>query len=236
MAVNLANLVAWYDLDDATDAHTNGIDLTNSGGVTFPALKVGNGANFVRASSQSLGLSTYNANLNLGTGDWTIAFWFRRTTTATFPQLMGMGWDETPLATKALYTIYARSDNNRFEFQWYNGGYLALPITTLTLANSTWYFAVVKRSGTTITASINARAHTASTTGGLQATTDGTFALGRGNFTAGSYFDGDLDSVGFWKGYAITNAEEDELYNSGNGVSYADIAGAPVSSGFFNFF
>lgn len=231
MAVNTANLVAWYDLENANDSHTNAINLTNSNGVTFPGGKVGNGGTFASASSQSLGLSTYNSNLNLGTGDWSIAFWFNRTTAASFPQIMGMGWDETPLASKALYTIYARSDNNRFDFQWYNGGYQSLQLTTMTISNSTWYFVLVKRSGSTITLSVNARAFSTSTTGGFQTTTDGTFALGRGNFTAGSYLNGQLDSVGFWKGYALSNAEEDELYNSGNGVSYIDIA--PPMSNFF---
>ena len=40
------NLVAWYELEDATDSHTGGYDLTNDDSVTFTSGKNGNAGTF----------------------------------------------------------------------------------------------------------------------------------------------------------------------------------------------
>jgi len=54
---------------------------------------------------------------------------------------------------------------------------------------------------------------------------------GRTNTNFGNNFqptdNGPIDSYGFWN-RRLTDAERDELYNSGNGVSYADISESTI--------
>jgi hypothetical protein len=233
MAVDLTNLVAWHDLENATDASGNGRDLTNNNTVTFTTGKVDNAGTFAKASSQWLSRA-YEADLNISGGDFTVAGWVNRSSGGTFQHVVGMGWDET-LANN-LYVITLRSDNNRFLLQWYNGGYQSIELTTTTISNGTWYFFCLRRSGSTMSIGVN-NGTPATAAGTLQTITAGTFGIGRGGSGASAYLDGQVDSLGIWKGYALTDTEVTELYNGGNGVKRSDIGGAtPLPSGFLSFF
>lgn len=218
MSINTANLVAFYNLENANDDSGNGRNLTNNNTATFTSAKIVNGATLVRASSQWLSLLS-DTSLNLGGSDWTICLWVNRSASGNFEQPIGCGWDETPLTTKSSYTLYTRSDNNRFAFQWYNAGYKELQLTTTTISNGTWYFVCIRGTGGNIYLSVNAGTP-ASTAGSLQTTSGGTFGIGRGGATGTAYFGGQIDAVGIWKGYSLSDSEVTELYNGGAGLQF----------------
>lgn len=220
MAIPTTNLVAFYNLENANDDYVNGYNLTNNNTATFTSAKIINGGTFVKTSSQYLSRS-YTADLNIGGGDFTVAGWAKRSSDV-YMDVMGMGWDE--VTANLLYAINMRDSGqgvspNRFSFQWHDGSYRILQDNAVTITNNVWYFFCVRRSGTTISLSVNNNTPV-TTTGTLKTTTAGTFCIGRTGGGSGGYMNGQADAIGIWKGYALSDAEVTELYNSGTGQQY----------------
>lgn len=80
-----------------------------------------------------------------------------------------------------------------------------------------------------IAVSVNAETWQTASTTGTPATSASSFDIGIGGYTAG-YFDGRVDSFGFWK--KIPSQEElTWLYNSGNGRIYSDLIASDALAG-----
>jgi hypothetical protein len=214
MAINTANLSAFYNLENANDNSGTGLNLTNNNTVTFSAAKIINGGNF-NGSNQYLS-RTYTAALNLGTGDWTVGGWFYGDTFASRDYHMtGMGWDD--IAANHLYAIVI-TGGSTLRLQWYNAGVKTL-VHGATINTSTWYFVCARNISGTMSLSLNAGTPV-TTAGTLQSTSAGGFAIGLGGPAAGAFWDGQLDAWGYWKGYALSDAEVIEWYNGGTGQQF----------------
>ncbi len=214
MAINTANLSAFYNLENANDDSGAGLNLTNNNTVTFSAAKIINGGNF-NGSNQSL-TRAYTAALNLGTGDWTVAGWFNGSSFGGGDKHMtGMGWDGTVAAH--LYAIVI-TGGSTLRLQWYNGGVKTLVHGT-SISTGTWYFVCARNISGTMSLSLNAGTPV-TTAGTLQSTSAGGFGVGIGGPAAGAFWNGQLDAWGYWKGYAFSDAEVTELYNGGTGQQF----------------
>ncbi|KKM75735.1 hypothetical protein LCGC14_1387300, partial [marine sediment metagenome] len=91
-------------------------------------------------------------------------------------------------------------------------------------ALATWYLIIVwhDKAANTINIQVNdGTVDSSAWANGTNSTFNGATELGRRSWSgAGTYFDGLLDSVSFWKGRVLTSAERTELYNGGAGLDY----------------
>lgn len=213
------NLVSWWSLDEASgtryDSHgTN--HLTDNNTVGSATGKVGNAASFVAANSESLSIVD-NASLSMGAGvRLTIAAWVHATSLA---------FENNIVAKRTGHLeYYLRVRNNRFDFEVSATG--ATPVYTVVGANTittgVWYFVVAGYDGTNLFLSINDGA--LRTTAYIGDIFDGTSSFVVGSRGTNDYWTGEIDEVAIWK-RALSSAEITELYNSGAGVSYANISG-----------
>jgi hypothetical protein len=219
------NLISFWELDDANDdvvASAN--DLTNNNVVTFVTGKVGNAANFVRASSQSLS-DADTASLSTGDIDFTICAWARFTSHVGLDIGLVGRWDAS---SQQEYFLGLPNGNPPTFYVSTTGGDAVSIGSAATVTTATWYFIVVWHDsvGNTINIQVdNGTADGVSHSGGVY---DSTAAFRLGTNGGSSWFlDGDLDQVGFWK-RVLTSDERTYLYNSGAGRSYADLTSGSV--------
>ena len=62
-------------------------------------------------------------------------------------------------------------------------------------------------------------------TSGPLATTSAPFHIGSMAHVFGTFLDGRVDSITFWKGYVPTSSEQSELWNGGDGLDYDAFGG-----------
>jgi len=215
----LANLSAYWKLENLVDSTPNGNNLTNSGGTTFAAGKVNNASNFVAASSQNLNIVD-NAYLSFGDIDFAIDGWVKLTdklgTYAIVGKWAGGGERE--------YLIrYNPSTVDRFSFYISNDGTAVLTVDADNFGSPTagvWYYFYAYYDSVNNIAGIsinNGTANTKSQTGGAY---DGTqpFRIGADGGVV-SYMNGMIDEVGVWK-RLLTPIELATRYNGGAGNTY----------------
>lgn len=212
-------LLAWYDFEDGstwTDATGNGNTLTELGTVTAVAGKIDNAADFGTSGSNALDLAGSSAVLDIfGTNNWALVWWFKLTTLSGPPSPFGRGseagsgWVAVDCDASALRLIT-------------NFGAGISVASAGSLSTGNWFMGHIYRDGATCGVSVNAG-------------TPGTMSPGTANDNGGLFrmgyrsggFDGYplrglLDSFGFWN-RTLTPEEVTALYNSGNGLSYADL-------------
>lgn len=214
------SLVAYWSLSDLTDSHGSNT-LTNNNTATFTTGKVGNAANFARASSQYLSIAD-NAALSMGDIDFTIACWVQIGVSQTNSAIAGK-W-----GTVGEYLLLYVS--NRFYFSVRN---LANSATANAAANtlgapstSTWYYIVAQHDSVNNLVKIKVNngawdsvAHSGGVRDGIES-----FAIGAYHTPSG-FWDGLVDELAIWK-RCLSDAEITDLYNGGSGRDYAYIAGA----------
>lgn len=222
------NLVAYYSLEDTSDATGNGNTLTNSGSTTFTTGHVGNAADFgTTNTSKGLYIDSNDAVIGYtqyGTA-WTIQTWI---------YLQGAG-------TRTMQGVQVQSGSNqRRNHQLYcdssNGlrinffGNSGFDISTgFTITTATWTHIIMSYNGTRFQVVVNDGTPFTSTRSVAPSSTAslGGFSIGntrQGGVWGGNWFESKVDEVGVWQ-REITAAEITELYNAGAGLSYADITG-----------
>jgi hypothetical protein len=185
------------------------------------------GALFVAASSQFASL-TNMSSLQVGnTDDFTIAGWANMVSAA------------------ATGTLCAKGDasNNSEYFLFYNAGVgwrfrVHSVASSATVSNTTggvrtggmWDFIVAwhDQAANTINIAINGGATDSASKGAISITAStGSFRMGstQTGGVNGSFFDGRLDCVGFWKGRVLSADDRTRLYNGGVGMAYRDLDG-----------
>lgn len=207
----LVDLVAYWKMDDVTDAH-GANDLSNNNGVSFASAgKLGNCATLVATSTQSLSI-TDNADLSVGDIDFSVAFWAKFNTSITVGnESLIFKW----AGSTDEYRIYREASNTRFNV----GTSSDAVATTGGLSTSVWYYfiAIHDSVANTIQLWINNTITNGpiSYSGGA---TDGnsSFVIGNGGF---GFLDGAIDEVGFWK-KALSIDDRADLYNDGTGLTY----------------
>lgn len=218
------NLVAYWSLEDATDA-VGSLDLTNNNSVTFDTGIVGDGAVFASASSQSLSHAS-DTTLVMGDVDFSISMWVYLETRTDYQTFIAK---DNGGSTYEYSVRYDRFGSNRFQFLISNDGTAEqtwVAASTFGIPpEATWCFLVCRHDATANEISICVNDGTVETTshsGGAYAGS-ATFYVG----DAGGYFylNGMLDEIGIWK-RVLSDAEVTELYNSGSGRDYAYISGS----------
>ncbi len=221
-----SNLISYWSLQEAAAAasradfvgQTNNLTDSNSVGQTAGVPLYA--ASFVRASSKSLTLAN-NANIQTGDIDFTFNTWVNLTSKPA--ALMCIAAKFAATSGNAEYFLYWDNAADRFSFAVYratDSGKIAVANTLGAPATATWYMVTAWHDAAADTVNIEANAgvtDSTATTGALQAA--GTAAFGIGGVAAGSFFDGAIGEVGFWK-RVLTRQERSWLYNNGRGRTY----------------
>ncbi len=217
------DLISYWSLDDATDAHGSN-DLTNNGSATFVSGKVGDAVDLESGSSQYLSRAD-NASLSTGDIDFTLAAWVN---------LESKGAKRTIAARDNVDFEYFFSYTNafdRFRFEVYSGtGSVTLNADDFgSPSTGTWYFVVAWHDSVNNLVGISVNAGTADTTSYSDGVRDSGSEFRLGNNSFSELWDGQLDEFGFWK-RVLSGAERTELYNAGAGRDYAYVAGSPPAA------
>lgn len=220
------NLIAYYPLSNVNDSHGSNT-LTNVNTATFAAGKIGNAVSLASASSQYLTIAD-NAAFSVGDIDFTIAGWFNLTTKSAAMAMVSK-WNTS---SEREYELLYFNTPDRFLFQVSTSGTGTAATATANNLGSpstgTWYFIVCEHDSTANEIRIQVNDGTADATAHSGGVRDGTsdFRIGARS-TAGVYFNGLIDEVGFWK-RLLTSDEKTRLYNGGNGLAYPFSTAIPV--------
>jgi len=225
-------LVSYWSLDEAsgTRADSHGSNtLADNNTVTSATGKVDDCADFTATNSEYLSIPAASQTGLDSTGDMSIAgcINFDVLPTAT-AYCLGQKYGT---ASNSSWIAQMRKDAS-YGLRFYNSddgsalGYHTISLDTL--STSTWYHIVVAydASAGSIEVWQNGTSK-GSGTGSLKTSIyNGTSPFEMGRWGGANYLDGREDEVAIWN-RLITNTEVGELYNSGNGTSYADLS--PVS-------
>lgn len=215
----LTNLISYWKMDEASgdrvDATAAANTLTDNNTVTSTTGIINNSALFTFANSESLS-HVDNASLSTGDIDFTFCGWFKFTTNpgASYPGLITKN-----NAGDIDYYLALHASQSRFNFGTVSGD---IDATTFgAISTGTWYFVCAWHDATANTVSIQVNAGTvdSAATSGPATDTAGAFEIGHWS-TYGTYLDGTVDEVGFWK-RTLTSGERTLLYNSGAGYPYS---------------
>lgn len=239
MAV-IDSLIASWDLAEATgdavDSHSNGYDLTETGGTiasgSGPAGTANTARDFEDANGDDFRIADASApNLSMGsTDDFSIAF---------FAKLERNDINLSAVTKSDNNNIHEYevrySDSGAWHFKVASGAAYANFTTAVSDAAFTtgqWYFIVARHDAVNDTIDIGIDGDTTpSSTAYTHGCWDGTapFYLGQsGNNSV--YFDGMLAQVRIWR-KVLSTAEVTWLYNAGAGRTYAEIVAAGGGGG-----
>jgi hypothetical protein len=222
------NLVSYWSLDEASgnalDAHGSN-NLTEINTVGTATGRVGN-ARGTFSSSSGRFVASSSSVVQIGDADATLAGWVRVNSDASPYGVLGK---YVTSGNQRSFRILAGSNGFRFTFTFQvSSDGTSSTLTGLdwsgTASTGVWYFIVCRHDAAAnqISLSVNGGTPaTASHSGGLFASSS-VFELGR-NGSSGN-LNGLLDEWGYWS-RLLTADEITELYNSGSGMSYADITG-----------
>lgn len=213
------NLVSWWELNETSgtryDAHgTN--HLTDNNTVGYATGKKGNCASMLIANDESLSITDASqTGLDVGsTYSW--QFWGYSTGSSN-------NFVINKYASGAQsYAIQFGDSINAIRF--YNSSESTYDFST-TIASNTWYHVVLTYSSGTLICYVNGSQVGSSASVGTLSNTTARFCLGDLDKYSGNNLDGYLDEVAVWS-RVLDSTEVTSLYNSGNGMSYADTAPA----------
>ncbi len=222
-------LVAFWELEsNGTDAHDDN-DLGAQSSPVHVTGKVGNAGDFERGDNDAYTLAD-NADLSTGDVSFTICAWINH-------ESLGGDLENNTFVSKsggshAEYFLYfaGGSGNNVYKFEVYGGsGYTNQGIVVAsnfgTPSTSDWNFVCAWHDATNNQIGIQVDNGTPNTAAHSTGVYDSGDAFYIGNDAFNNAFDGLIDQVGFWKGRVLSSGERTDLYNSGSGVSYDDLAG-----------
>jgi hypothetical protein len=220
-------LVAYWPLNEtatsgdvtAKDESGKGNNLTSNNSVLSTAGLIGNARDFVAANSEFLSIAS-NTDMQFGDKDWSISLWFNLNDTTTYQIVAkdASGGREFECSSST------SSGNTRLTIVFYHSGGSVTSVQPNpgSLATGTWHFLAFRHINSTgvITGRINTGTFTltrpAAQTWNATATE---FRLGARAFSPfQSFLNGKIDECARWN-RALSNAELDELYNSGNGIN-----------------
>jgi hypothetical protein len=216
------SLISYWSLDeasgDALDAHGSN-DLTDNNTVGTAAGKVAGARDFERGSSQHFSLAD-NADLSTGDIDFTIAAWVQLESKPGGN--MSVVQKTTNLSGE--YFFFHEASSDRFKLEVYGaGGFGSVGAVTANNLGApslaTWYFVVAWHDSANNEVGISVNAGTPDTAAHSAGVLDGAGAFELSGFTFGTFWDGLIDEVGFWK-RVLTADERTELYNGGDGLAY----------------
>ena len=217
------NLISWWELNEASgtryDSH-GGYHATDVNTVGSTTGKKGNAASFVAANLEQLEVANDTVFQPAIGNPFTIAFWLRPSAAAVATTACRPVGKLGPSGQEWMVTI--RATGIRFQCA---GGFADTSLGLLSAG--TWVHIVCHYKGASGANTLEVAINGALAGSGATGTPFGNVGpvrFGWGGF--GTRYDNDLDEIGFWN-RSLLSTEWAELYNSGNGVSYADIAPPP---------
>jgi concanavalin A-like lectin/glucanase superfamily protein len=216
------SLISWWELGEAsgTRADSHGTNhLTDNNTVLSAVGKVGNAADIERDNVEYLSCAS-NSTLQMGDIDFTICCWVKvEQTDGLLVQLVSKDNSNSPAENDFNLTC---DPTFRFFTNWAH-----IPNSGITPTLGVWYFVVGWHDAVANTHNIqvdNATPVSVSTAGDAPVVSTSEFQIGARQWAASRQsFDGLIDQVAIWK-RLLTTDERTALYNSGNGVAYADLA------------
>ena len=171
----------------------------------------------------------------LGSGDFTIAFFMRPTFLANLGEtreVFGSGQFDLGNEASSYFRFYVNSTGfNRISCDLSDGTtYYTVQSGISSLTDNTWAFvSMTYTSGTdTLSLSINRAAATTASLVLSPADASEDFRIGAAGLTTGNNpFQGQVSSIGIWQ-RVLTGTELDELYNSGDGLLFSSLAAGTV--------
>jgi len=223
------NLVSYWKLDEASGNAADSVGsntLTNNNTVPFSAGKINNGADFEDADAESFSI-TDAAQSGLDFSDeFTVAFWYKPESVPVASIVFLNKWlaSGNQRSYEALVSPAVDTGNIRFTVTWSTTGAGGGSTNQVAIESGThfdadtWHHLAVTKSGTSVTAYVNA-------VGASGSGSNGTIFNGSADIYvssaggAGNFIDGMADEYGLWS-RALSSAEIEELYNAGSGCSY----------------
>jgi hypothetical protein len=220
----LNGLTSWWSLDESSstrvDSHRSN-DLTDNNTVTGATGKVATSSQFTAATGEYLDL-TGPTDMNPSGSDFCMCGWIYADSIAlnivASSIIPGGAWNS--------FEWLMQYDGARLKlYMGPSPGYNATASTFGALSTGTWYFVYAEYDSATNLIGISINDGTLDTGAGPATPSDlnAAFSLGYGP-TLARYWDGRIDEFAFWKGRKLTAAEITEAYNSGAGLSYADLS------------
>jgi len=196
----LSDIVAFWKLDDFSDASGNGYTLTDVGGVPFVAGKFGQAAEF---SSGKYFTSTATIGV-----EWTISAWIKTTNIDTMNAMISASLVDPE--NQSVYNYYFMTFEGAITL---GAGGVETPREAL-VADGQWHHVVATLGGGQLTAYLDGAEYASAIPLGDMG--GASVSLGARN-DGGNSFNGTIDSVGVWS-RALTEPEIAQLYNGGNGL------------------
>jgi hypothetical protein len=225
------NLVACYPLDEASgDAIdiVGGLTGVETAGTIASAVGIIGTARDFEADDTEHFQVAHHANLNMGSGDWSISVWVRPEAT-TNARLFGKTDDASPFTG---WSIARVTGTGAMQAQVSDG--TSVTVTGAVVAGGAYSHVAVTRTGADILIYVNGTPSATLTgrAGSLDNVQD--MLIGAFNATTPTqHWDGRLDELMIWKGRLLSGANVTALYNGGAGLSCATVA-ADTASGFQN--
>lgn len=218
----LTDLVAFYKLEEASGTRADEVgsaDLTDNNTVTQAAGKFGNAGQFTSANTEWL--SSTDVALTTGGGSFSVMAWIYLDSTGVFQDAVSKGTFGDNGSNFNEYRLFI-NDLNKAAFHLFNGGdqYPVGNNDTAVTADA-WHLLIGTYDAATGVLQIWLDAIDGYTVTSIPIpnTNSNPFQVGRGvNFSAG-YFNGRIDSVGFWT-RALTGTDVGLLWNGGAGRDY----------------
>lgn len=217
------NMVSWWELNETSgtrnDSHgTN--HLTDNNTVLSGTGKQGNCADFESANAEYLSIA--DASQSGLDNQTNMSFsWWMKLESDTDPVVMGK------FATGSQAYWIQMQLGGTFKFMDSSeGDSCQISLADFTLA--TWYHVVVTYAAGVVKLYVNGSyVGTDNTTNTSIPNTTGYFSIGRVEKYASNYYDGLIDEVGIWS-RELTSGEVTTLYNSGNGLTYAQTGATAI--------
>jgi hypothetical protein len=226
------SLVSYWELEETSgtrvDSHGSN-DLTDNNTVGSAAGIQGNGADFERDNSEYLSITDaaqtgleYNA-------DFTINFWMYAETLETLRTPFSK-WQDTT-GNGILAFLYTNGDLRTYIASTASTNVNKL-FTSTGITAGAWFMVTVTFDVSAGSMQLYVNATSKGTQTGFSTSpyqNSEPFRIGAYNSSAGQPFDGIIDEFGFWS-RVLTSTEVTELYNSGDGLSYADVSGGGAAA------
>lgn len=222
------SLVSVWEANEASgslvDAFGSNTMTETSGTIPSITGKINGARDYEDGDTEYFAIAS-NAAVSMGDIDYTITCWVNGETYSGNNRII-IGKDMNSAGARE-YNVFYRNLSSRFCFEAFssgNSGTELVGTSSGAISTGTWYFIVAWYDATANTMNIQVNNGTVDSTskGTLQASGAAPLQIGsRAYVGAESYFDGAIDQVTLWK-RVLTTGERTALYNSGNGLAYAN--------------
>lgn len=223
------SLISYWKLDEssgnAIDSHGSNELVETAGTIAATTGKINGARDFEDGDTEYFTIAD-NASISTGDIDFTFCCWINAESLAAQGRIIAK---INAAVTVLEHQLFYSTVSSRFRFQVFNGtSVVGTADWSAAPSTATWYFIVCwhDAAANTINIQVNDGTPVSNATTGAPADTAAAFSIGSLEGLAGSYWDGLIDEVGFWK-RTLTSGERTSLYNGGAGLAYPFTVGNP---------